>query len=343
MGRRSLSQLRPGLRGRVVHELPGKPGNRGAEPARDRADLLFRAAAGLRRPADQRDDPDGGCEPAEEMAVRPLSRHRQEIWREDPRRPAGAAVGPDFLLDRRQADLWSLAQRARLHPDPHRLYGGRGDRAGPVLVLPLAGHQPQAALRADRSVPLCHRAEGRRSPSRHGGAGRARRGDPDRREWRGPVQVPRHVCRLLRRRGEDQGNADSGRLGDDRRRRHLRCPGPPQDHRPGQGCRQADDRCAVCAEIHREQAQVLPQHQGGRGLRRWQGFCRGVPQHRPDRGRQLGRAQQHLLRLLPGTGGPAAGLRDDDRSHQQGEPGSCGRADDGRRADQALPGAAQGA
>ena len=37
-------------------------------------------------------------------------------------------------------------------------------------------------------------------------------------------------------------------------------------------------------------------------------------QHRSRRGRQLGRAQQRGLRLLPGAGRPSAGLRHDRRS-----------------------------
>ena len=40
---------------------------------------------------------------------------------------------------------------------------------------------------------------------------------------------------------------------------------------------------------------------------------RGDDQHRSHRGRQLGRAQQRGLRLLPGAGRPSAGLRHDRR------------------------------
>ena len=46
------------------------------------------------------------------------------------------------------------AQRARHEPGARRLHRGRGDRAGPVPLLPLARHQPEAALRLDRDQRL---------------------------------------------------------------------------------------------------------------------------------------------------------------------------------------------
>ena len=109
----------------------------------------------------------------------------------------------------------------------------------------------------------------------------------------------------------DARDQDAGRLGAHRRRRLLRPARPPEDHRPRQGCRAPQRRRAVRAEIHREQAEVLPQHQGGGGLRRRARLRDVLHQHRPDRGRQLGRAQQRGLRLLPGARRPPAGLRDD--------------------------------
>ena len=45
---------------RLLRGLPGERGDHAARSARDRADLLLRAAAVLRGAADQRDDPDGG-------------------------------------------------------------------------------------------------------------------------------------------------------------------------------------------------------------------------------------------------------------------------------------------
>ena len=49
--------------------------------------------------------------------------------------------------------LRAAEERARLLAHPRRLHGGRGDRAGDVPLLSLARHEPEAALRPDRSVP----------------------------------------------------------------------------------------------------------------------------------------------------------------------------------------------
>ena len=49
---------------------------------------------------------------------------------------------------------------------------------------------------------------------------------------------------------------------------------PSQDHRPGQGRGQDARRRAVPAEICREQAEILSQHQGSGVLRRWARPCR---------------------------------------------------------------------
>ena len=87
-----------------------------------------------------------------------------------------------------------------------------------------------------------------------------------------------------------------------------------QDHRPRQGRGQAHQRRAVRAEIHREQAEVLPQHQGGGGFRRTGATSSPASSTSISRGRQLGRAQQRGLRLLSGACRPPAGLRDDRES-----------------------------
>ena len=75
-----------------------------------------------------------------------------------------------------------------------------------------------------------------------------------------------------------------------------------------------NDGTLVPAEIHRKQAQVLPQYPRGGGLRRQARLRRRDAQHRLDRGGQLGRTQQRGLRLLSGTRRPPAGLRHDRES-----------------------------
>ncbi len=72
-------------------------------------------------------------------------------------------------------------------------------------------------------------------------------------------------------------------------------------------------------------------------------FRVGHAQHRPVLGRQLGRAQQCLLCLLSGTGGPARRRRDAVEACRGGERNPVARAENGRHADQALPHPAQGA
>ena len=61
-----------------------------------------------------------------------------------------------------------------------------------------------------------------------------------------------------------------------------------EDHRPRQGCRPAQRRHAVRAEIHREQAQVLSEHPGSRRVRRQARFRLRHAQHRSHRGRSSG-------------------------------------------------------
>ena len=108
--------------------------------------------------------------------------------------------GRAALRARRAAGLRPAQERARPLAHARRLHGGRGDRARPVLVLPLARAQPEAALRPDRSVPLHHRAARRRDLRRHRRPGDAERRPAHRRERRGAVQVARHVRRLFQGR-----------------------------------------------------------------------------------------------------------------------------------------------
>ena len=72
----------------------------------------------------------------------------------------------------------------------------------------------------------------------------------------------------------------------------------------------AQQRRAVRAEVSREPPQVLSRGARGGGLRPGPRLRDDAHQHRSDLGRQLGRAQQRLLRQLPGAGRAPAGLRD---------------------------------
>jgi long-subunit acyl-CoA synthetase (AMP-forming) len=112
--------------------------------------------------------------------------------------------------------------------------------------------------------------------------------------------------------------------------------------RPRQGRGQADQRHPVRAQIHREQAQVLPRDQGGGGLRPRPGFLRRLHQHRSRGGRQLGRTPQHRLRQLSGFGSATTGPPDSQGPRREGQPRPGERPESGRFPNPALPGPAQG-
>ena len=91
LGRRPLSQLRPGSGRGLLHGLSGERRHRDGRPARDRADVLLRAAAHLRADADPRDDPDGGRGLHQAPHVPHLHRRGAALRRGDPQQAAGAA------------------------------------------------------------------------------------------------------------------------------------------------------------------------------------------------------------------------------------------------------------
>ena len=116
---------------RLRRQLP-RVGEHGDDrPARDRPDLLLRAAARLRGPAHERDDPHGGRGAAEALAVRPL--HGAGAPRRPgadgrpagrPRRPARATRSATCSSTRRCATR--SASRACASPTP------RARRSGPT-------------------------------------------------------------------------------------------------------------------------------------------------------------------------------------------------------------------
>ena len=77
-------------------------------------------------------------------------------------------------------------------------YGGRGHRPGPVRVLPLHRHQPEAAVRFHRDLRVRLRAARRPGARRHRRPARGRRGDPRGRQRRDPGQEPRPVQEYYR-------------------------------------------------------------------------------------------------------------------------------------------------
>ena len=136
---------------RLLHGLSGKLRHGDGRSARNRADLLFRAAAHARTPAHAGDDPHGGCRLPQAQAVPLFHRRRAQIRRTHPQRPVGAARRPAALWIGQYPGLRPAQERARLFARARGLYRGRGDRARPVHVLPLDRTQSEAALRPDRS------------------------------------------------------------------------------------------------------------------------------------------------------------------------------------------------
>ena len=163
----------------------------------------------------------------------------------------------------------------------------------------------------EASVYITAQPDGENS-RRHRRQGLPGRRAEDFRQRGGAVSLTRRIRRLLQGPRKNGRSAHARRLGTQRRRRFLRSQKrPAQNHRPRQRCGPSQGRHRICAEIHREQAQILSQHPRGGGARRRARFRLRHDQYRSDRGRQLGRAQQRGLRLVSGTGRPSAGLRDD--------------------------------
>ena len=211
----------------------------------------------------------------------------------------------------RGAGLRAAPERAGAEPDPGGLYRRGGDRAGDLRVLPGARDQPQAALRADRGQRLHHPAAGRRGAGRHRGGAEPGGGAEDRGKRRGLLPFARGLRRVLQEPGEHGGDQGRRGLGGDRGcRLHREGDRAPSDHRPGEG-RGADGGWeSVCAQVCGKQAEILSEHPGGGGVRGRAGDGLRLAQHRPERGRELGGAQQHRLWQLSGAGGaPARSMR----------------------------------
>ena len=345
LGRRSHLLLRPGLCRGHVRVLPREPGDGGRGPARDRPHLFLRAAARVREPADPDHGAHGGRGLAEEAACSIISwawpgaaaRQSSTASRSAPR--TGCSIGWATCSSmRRSGTAW--ASRAS------RVAYTAGEAIGPELfqLLPLARHQPEAALRPDRGQRLHHAAARRRGLSRHRRQAGPERRYQDRRHRRGAVQEPRRVPQVLQERRGDRA--------------------PPR--RPTAGCTPAMPASSTSAGTSR--SSIAPRTWAASTTARCSRRntsrtasssiprCgRRSPSARAattspccinidlDLGRQLGRAQQRVLRQLPGARRPRPGLRHDRQAGRRAEQGAGRRAADGGLADPPLPHPAQGA
>ena len=346
--------------GRRLHLLDG-PGLRGpasASPARrapatmqhDLREIgptyFFAPPRFFEAPADQRDDPHGG------RRARSSGRCSATSWswragsgRRSSTAGRSARLRPGALRARRAAGLRAAQERARAEPDPGRLHRRRGDRAGDLRVLPGARDQPQAALRPDRGQRLHHPAAGRRGARRHRRRAVARAsssGSP--RAARSSTARP--ACSW----------STSGTRRAPPRPRTPRAgwrPATPASSRPETGHLRIIDRAkdvgrmadgSLFAPKYVENKlkfypNILEAVVFGSG----RAMARAFAQHRPGRGRQLGRAQQHRLWQLPGAGGAPRGLCDDPGPRGGGEPQPRRRPDARGLPGPPVPDPAQGA
>ena len=167
---------------RLRRQLPGVGEHGDDRPEGDRPDLLLRAAARLRGPAHQRDDPHGRRRPAEALAVRPGDGAGAPGRPGADGRQAGRRARPAALRARQGPDLRAAAQHAGLFAGARRLHRRRGDRPRPLHLLPLDRHQPEAALRLDRDRGVRLPAARQRGARRH-----RRRADRRRRDQGRPT------------------------------------------------------------------------------------------------------------------------------------------------------------
>ena len=179
-------QLRAVAGLRLCGQLPRVGRHRDDRPQGDRADLLLRAAAGVRSPADHRDDPHGGRRLAQAQDVQWLHGRGQARGPRADGRQAGRRRRPPDLCPGQCVRVWAVAQQPGLFAGARGLHRGRGDRPGPVHLLPVHRHQPQAALRLDRDRGVRLPAARRPGQGRHGGHPDQRGRDQGRRQRRDP-------------------------------------------------------------------------------------------------------------------------------------------------------------
>ena len=336
-----IPQLRAGLRRGLLHGLPGERRDGGGGSARDRPDLPFRAAARLRADAHPHHDPHGGCGRAEARHVPPLSRRRQEMGREDPEPREGPllarlhyALG-DLLV---YEPLKNVLGFSRI-----RVAYTAGEAIGADLFSfyrSLGLNLKQLYGQTEAFLYVTAKPTERSAPTPSARRCRMSRSALARR--RGAVQIAGQVRRLLQGRREDRRSLDAGRLREDRRRRLLRPRRAIEDHRSRQGCRPARGRALFAPKYIENKLKFFPNIKEAVAFGDGPRLRHRDDQHRAHLGRQLGRAQQCPLCLLPGARRPQRVYDMIERACRRREPRARRGTHHGRRADQALSHPAQG-
>ena len=254
---------------RGLHDQLPRIGRHGDDrPARDRPDVLLRAAARVREPADAGDDPHGGRERDQALAVPALHGGRAALRRRDPRRQAGVAraigcctrsatslvYGPLRNVLGMSRIRVAYTAGAAIGPDLFRFYRSIG-----INLKQLYGSTETCAyvcLQPDGGVKFD--TVGMPAPGVE-----VKIADNGEVLVRGPMLLKEYYKRpdATAESIDAEGYFHTGDAGVLRRRRAA------EDHRPREGRRQARGRRDVRAQLHREQAQVLPAHQGSGGVR----------------------------------------------------------------------------
>ncbi len=197
----------------VPDQLPGIGRDGHHRHARDRPHLLLRPAARAGGPAHAGDHPDGGRGRRQALALPPLHGGRAARGLANPGRPNRVHRRPAQLLARRAVHLRAASQFPRHVAHPRGLHRGRGHRTRSVRLLPLARHQPEADLRADRDLRHGLRPAQRPGETRHRRPAHEGRRDPAHGQRRDRAAQPRALRRVPPERGghaRGQGRARAG-------------------------------------------------------------------------------------------------------------------------------------
>ncbi len=289
--------------------------------ARSGPTFLFCAAARARNAADARDDPAWRmCRPPQAQAVSLFPGYRAPCYGERILNgESGAADRAAALLRSEQCPGLRSARRTLLGFSRVRVAYTAGeavDRICSTSIVRSGSTLKQLYGQTEAFLYVTAQPDGEIYSDTVGPAMPERR-HPHRRTM-ARFNSNRRACSLAISRTTDktaEAMTPDGYVMTGRRRLLRREDRPSQDHRSRQGCRQAEGRHAVPAEIYREQAQVLSQHPRSGRLRRQARFRHCDDQHRSHRGRLLGpSAPVCVYASYQGTRRPSVGLRHRSRS-----------------------------
>ena len=223
----------------------------------------------------------------------------------------------------RSAGLRPAEERARLFQHPRRLYGGEAIGGELFSFYRSIGLNPSSfTARPEAFLYVTAHPNGAIRAEIYGRSGPAPTSRSfDRRRWRYSSSRPASSS-PIKGSGKTAENADARRFCQDGRRRLFSTTTAIAHPRSRQGRGQLKDG-TIFAPKYREQAEVLPEHQGSGRFRRQDGLRDRHAQHRADGGRQLGGAQQHFLWLYQKLAGNPRVYELIGQACRRGEPHRC--------------------